>query len=352
VHCVVTSPPYWSQRDYGIDNQIGLEKSPQEYTNIMVEIFREVWRVLRDDGSLWLNIGDTYNSSGVGKNPGGFQGERMRRNPDLDKSKIRQDTKKVYKGLKPKDLVGIPWRLALALQNNGWYLRRDIIWHKTNPMPESAKDRPTTAHEYIFLLTKKPHYYYDYIAVMEDRITKEEPLRDRSKESYNQSYHGGRFSGGKRKFDYGNGKRNRRSVWTISLQPYKGAHFATFPEKLVIPCIEAGTSEYGVCPKCAAPWKRIVETKGGTGKSWHNHEKDMVYGQRGDPMPKEHGTLTAGWGPTCNCGINETVPAIVFDPFIGSGTTILAANNLGRKGIGIDLSSDYLELAKDRCIIS
>jgi len=227
-------------------------------------------------------------------------------------------------------------------------LRRDIVWHKENPVPESIKDRPTTAHEYVFILTKKPRYYYDYVAIMEPRKTKPGPLRNRAKESYNESYPGGRFSEGERTFYSDNGMRNNRSVWTISTQPYKGAHFATFPEKLVTPCTLAGSSEHGVCPKCAAPWKRIVKHKT-SGKSWHNHKDDMITGQSKAILPKNgYGISVEGWEPTCECGIQETVPAIVFDPFAGSGTTVMTANVLGRKGIGIDLSLDYLKLAQER----
>lgn len=200
VQCVVTSPPYWGLRDYGIEGQIGLEATLGQFINRLVAVFAEVRRVLKDDGVLWLNIGDGYTS-----------GNRGWRAPDKKNParamNVRPDT---LDGLKPKDLLGVPWKLAFALQDDGWYLRSDIVWHKPNAMPESVKDRPTRAHEYIFLLSKSEKYYYDYQAVME-------------------------VSGKKR--------RNRRSIWNINTQPFPEAHFATFPPTLIEPCILAGSKE-------------------------------------------------------------------------------------------------------------
>ena len=199
VQCVVTSPPYWGLRDYHIGGQIGLEKTLPQFLNHLVAIFNEVKRVIRDDGTLWLNIGDGYTS--------GNRGYRAtdKKNPARAMA-IRPDTPD---GLKPKDLQGIPWRLAFALQDDGWYLRSDIVWHKPNAMPESVKDRPTRAHEYLFMLTKSERYYYDYEAVKEVGS---------------------------------NGKlRNRRSVWNIHTQAFPGAHFATFPPSLIEPCIIASS---------------------------------------------------------------------------------------------------------------
>lgn len=197
VQCVITSPPYWGLRDYSIEGQIGLESTLPQFINHMVAIFNEIKRVLRDDGALWLNIGDGYTS--------GNRGYRApdRKNPARAMT-VRPDTPE---GLKPKDLQGVPWRLAFALQNDGWYLRSDIVWHKPNAMPESVKDRPTRAHEYLFMLTKSERYFYDYEAVKEIGL---------------------------------NGKpRNRRSVWSINTQAFPDAHFATFPPKLIEPCILA-----------------------------------------------------------------------------------------------------------------
>ena len=195
---MVTSPPYWGLRDYGIEGQIGLEPTLKEFLGRLVAVFREVKRVLKEDGTLWLNIGDGYTS-----------GNRRWRATDKKNPAramdVRPDTPE---GLKPKDLLGIPWRLAFALQQDGWYLRSDIVWYKPNAMPESVKDRPTRAHEYIFLLTKAEQYYYDYEAIVETN---------------------------------GNGRRNRRSVWLVNTQPFPDAHFATFPPALIEPCILGGS---------------------------------------------------------------------------------------------------------------
>jgi len=199
VQCIITSPPYWGLRDYGYDGQIGLEESLHQFINKLVMVFSEVRRVLKPDGTLWLNIGDGYTS--------GNRGYRApdKKNPARAMS-IRPDTPE---GLKPKDLLGIPWKLAFALQDNGWYLRSDIVWNKPNAMPESVKDRPTRSHEYLFLLSKNEHYYYDHDAIRE-------PAADGS-------------------------RKNRRSVWSVNTQPTPWAHYATFPAQLIEPCILAST---------------------------------------------------------------------------------------------------------------
>ena len=344
VDCVVTSPPYWGLRDYGIEEQgIGLEPTPEEYCANMVAVFREVWRVLKPTGTLWLNLGDSYaGSHGTGGNPGDKQytqaGSRsVNGRPD------------VPIGLKPKDLVGIPWRVAFALQADGWYLRSDIIWSKPNPMPESVTDRPTKAHEYVFLLTKSPRYYYDQEAVRESSTT---PFHidnsHRPKEYRNE----GRDRPG----------RNRRSVWEITTQPYPEAHFATYPEKLVEPCILAGTSEKGVCAVCGKPWERIVEKVASTMNIRVRDAKKGILNKKSgvndlytatiseiENYGREHmgATNTKGWQPTCDCNAN-TVPATVLDPFAGSGTTLAVAQRLGRRAIGTDLSAEYLDLAAKR----
>jgi DNA modification methylase len=235
VQTCITSPPYWGLRDYGQGDQIGLEETPQQYVDQMVEIFREVWRVLKDDGTLWLNIGDSY--SGSGKGPAGNLGAtHNERHMEGKHSAIVPD------GLKPKDLIGIPWRLAFALQADGWYLRQDIIWAKPNPMPESVTDRCTKSHEYVFLMSKSRQYFYDHLAIKEDATT-EPKARDKNAEGYQADYaKGERFSAGERVFG-ADGKRNKRDVWTIATKPFKGAHFAVMPEALVEPCILAGSSE-------------------------------------------------------------------------------------------------------------
>jgi DNA modification methylase len=232
VQTCITSPPYWGLRDYGEGDQIGLEETPQQYVDQMVQVFREVWRVLKDDGTLWLNIGDSY--SGSGKGPAGNLGAtHNERHMEGKHSAI------VPAGLKPKDLVGIPWRLAFALQADGWYLRQDIIWHKPNPMPESVTDRCTKSHEYVFLLSKSRQYFYDYVAIKEDATTE-------YKESKPNPYALHVQSGGKDTQNLGSstldGKRNKRDVWTVATKPYKGAHFAVMPEALVEPCILAGSA--------------------------------------------------------------------------------------------------------------
>lgn len=234
VQTCVTSPPYFGLRDYGHERQIGLEESPDAYVRSLVKVFSEVKRVLRNDGTLWLNLGDSY--AGSGKGPAGNLGKKHdERNMEKKHSAIVPD------GLKPKDLIGIPWRVAFALQQDGWYLRQDIIWHKPNPMPESVTDRCTKAHEYIFLLSKSKDYYFDHEAMKEPSTTP------------------GRMTGGyaakvgelkgfetRVRATYINpDTRNRRSVWTVNTKPYKGAHFATFPPELIEPCVLAGAPPGG-----------------------------------------------------------------------------------------------------------
>lgn len=345
VHCCVTSPPYWGLRDYGtgtweggdegcdhsrmvssgsstlkndgrpaeqvgwcdadyagktfkyrdvcgkcgarrIDSQIGLESSLDEYVATMVEVFRQVRRVLRDDGTLWLNLGDAYASQGArvhggwngdsydgGNNPQRIVGQKMGAPMDLKAA-----------GLKPKDLCGIPWRVAFALQADGWYLRQDIIWHKPNPMPESVTDRCTKAHEYVFLLSKSARYYFDADAIREDSVKGDAIAGARNYTGIN-----GRERLSQTEDDRING-RNRRSVWTIPTQPYAAAHFATFPQKLIEPCIKAGCPEGGV----------------------------------------------------------------VLDPFLGSGTTAYVARRLSNKAVCIELSEEYMALVvrrlRQRCL--
>ena len=250
--CCVTSPPYYGLRDYGIAGQIGHEKSPDEYVARLVEVFREVKRVLKGSGTLWLNLGDSYiSNAATAKGRTAFESERGSDTPTINQ---KYQGRVAYRGdgLKPKDLIGIPWRVAFALQADGWWLRQDIIWAKPNPMPESVKDRCTKAHEYLFLLTKNQRYYYDADAV-------KEPKADPA-------------------------GRNRRSVWTVPTQPYKEAHFATFPELLIEPCILAG------CP----------------------------------------------------------VSGVVLDPFAGAATTGVVALKANRDFAGIELNPAYIAMAERR----
>jgi DNA modification methylase len=279
VHCCVTSPPYWGLRDYGHDGQIGLESTPEAYAARMVEVFREVRRVLRDDGTCWVNLGDSYASS---PSSGGAQssvltGGEHKRTPRMPYHRP--------KALKPKDLVGIPWRVAFALQADGWYLRQDIIWHKPNPMPESVRDRCTKAHEYIFLLSKSERYYFDAEAIAEPAINAGKVVTNNNGKNGQMGDFGATRGGFMRPEGVTvKDTRNKRSVWTVTTKPYKGAHFATFPPDLIEPCIKAG------CPE------------GGT----------------------------------------------VLDPFAGSGTTLAVATKLGRNSIGIELNAEYIELARAR----
>lgn len=236
VHCCVTSPPYWGLRDYGHDGQIGLEATPEAYVARMVEVFREVRRVLREDGTCWVNLGDSYTSTA--------QGTQNAPQPKGSKANPQQwANRRPFTGLKPKDLVGIPWRVAFALQADGWWLRQDIIWHKPNPMPESVRDRCTKAHEYVFLLTKSERYYYDAEAIKQDAKSSSEGIRfGGSKYGDNSDPKFATKSGNVSK-EYATA--NRRSVWTITTKPYSGAHFAVMPADLVEPCIKAGCPEGG-----------------------------------------------------------------------------------------------------------
>lgn len=310
VQCCVTSPPYYGLRDYGIDGQLGLEKTPEEYVEKLVQIFREVRRVLKNDGTLFLNLGDSYAGSGKG----GQSNEKRSKNwqPEYTNNGL------VPIGLKPKDLIGIPWMVAFALRADGWYLRQDIIWHKPNPMPESVTDRCTKSHEYIFLLAKSPRYYYDAEAVAEPvapasikRLSQPNldgqagsnrvpgktngPMKAVGRGGRNAFRGQGHFRDGKngpanrdgrnmRDVGASEDKRNRRSVWTVATRPYKEAHFATFPPNLIKPCIMAGS-------------------------------------RPGD---------------------------VVLDPFGGSMTTAYVAKEFGRKAIMIELNSNYIDMGIKR----
>ncbi len=244
VHTCVTSPPYFGLRDYGHEGQIGLEDTPDAFVAKLVEVFREVRRVLRDDGTLWLNIGDSY--AGTGKSGGGAQGKRWE-TAGADTCGPRGGKwKPAPQGLKSKDLIGIPWRVAFALQADGWYLRQDIIWHKPNPMPESVRDRCTKAHEYVFLLSKGPRYYFDADAIKEPSAesTIARLAQPTLAEQAGSTRVPGKTNGNMKAV--GGDMRNKRSVWTVTTKPYKGAHFATFPPDLIEPCILAGAPVGGV----------------------------------------------------------------------------------------------------------
>lgn len=361
----------------------GLEPTYQLFVDHAVEIFREVHRVLRADGTLWLNIGDSY-ATGTGKDRKPTQ---TGKHGYWENPVVSQRINGTTSGLKPKDLCGIPWRVAFALQADGWWLRQDIIWAKPNPMPESVTDRCTKAHEYLFLLTKEARYYYDAEAVREPaEYGRRDTAGDWRGAAYvnqkgpqgNSSGNGGRTSITGKHPETG---RNRRSVWEVATAPFSEAHFATFPPALIEPCILAGTSEKGCCAKCGAPWVRQVEKSGGTtGKSWHSHDNDLSRGQRGGDGKneaaagwKDYQVKTIGWKPSCLCCVNDIcrspvackgfghcrqpyiegewpapVPCTVLDPFGGAGTTGLVADRLQRNAILIELNPTYAEMAERR----
>jgi len=362
VDCVVTSPPYFGLRDYGVDGQIGLEPTPREFVDALVAVFREARRVLKDTGTCWINLGDSYNSSPKGKNPGGFQGAAMRRNSGYDTAQPRKDN-----GLPEKSLLGIPWRVAFALQDDGWILRSDIIWHKPNPMPESVTDRPTKSHEYVFLLAKSARYWYDADAIREPQ--KEESI-ERVTRGWNgngeRGYPNGPqnhikdYMGKSREEAYALPGRNRRSVWTVATEPTPFAHFATFPQKLIEPMILAGCPDKA-CAVCGKPWVRGVERGEMIYRSSSrrpvNRKKtdDADYSAWSRPgglgatqIPNaSYERIDKGFEPTCTCN-GETRPGIVLDPFMGSGTTGLVARRLGRDYIGSDISAEYVAIARER----
>lgn len=320
IDCCVTSPPYWALRDYGHKDQIGLETTPEEYVNNIVAIFREVKRVLKPEGTLWLNLGDSYATSGKSRTK-----EQAVRKSTLKGSLTTQcqslnQPSKIVGGLKPKDLVGIPWMVAFALRADGWYLRQDIIWNKPNPMPESVTDRCTKSHEYIFLLSKSPKYFFDQDAIrvpVKDQTVRrliqnieQQTDSDRVPGKTNgkmKAVYPGRkprkgvdINGGNQASDKGiplvsmkqkedgsllhSSKANKKSVWTVTTKPFKEAHFATFPQDLIVNCIKAGTPENGS----------------------------------------------------------------VLDPFMGAGTTALVSRKLGRNYIGFEVNSEYIEIAQKR----
>lgn len=347
VDACVTSPPYWGLRDYGVDGQLGLEASPAEYVARIVEVFREVRRVLTPTGTFWLNLGDSYATGGM-SNPSPASTLGGGKNRGAAGYTL---TRTAPPGLKPKDLVGIPWRVALALQDDGWWLRKDIIWHKPNPMPESVRDRPTSAHEHVFLLAKAPAYYYDAVGIAEP-ADGGWGTRDRTSAKHNGAAFanaGQRPHGGLRGGDATT--RNARDVWTIAHQPYSGAHFAVFPPELARRCIIAGAPER-VCAECGRPSERIVErtamvTTAGPGRVAKVADQgDHARTACGGTVLAPATATTTGWSECgCNAGWRR---GIVLDPFAGSGTTLQVARDHGRHAVGIELNADYARLAAER----
>jgi len=371
VQTCVTSPPYYGLRNYGCAGQIGLEETPDSYVAKLVAVFREVRRVLRGDGTLWLNIGDSYAA---------------------------------------KNLIGIPWRVAFALQADGWFLRQDCIWHKPSPMPSSVRDRFTTAHEYMFLLSPSPRYFFDAEAVKEVAVTAGKTNLGFSAEraaSMGRAASGNELTGGR---DVVRGEtRNKRDVWSvesesnrerereciavlesdlpaaekwavirsliedgcarpdvwrIATKPFKGAHFAVMPPELVRPCVRAGSSEEGCCPTCGKPWERVVERGASIRASDENRfatnkkREDGHQRNDGGTIGNMNGAIYArhkaanpdkflGWRPACTCG-GSPVPCTVLDPFGGSGTTGLVALEEGRRAILCELNPEYAEMARKR----
>ena len=333
----------WGLRDYGVDGQLGLEETPEEYIAKMVAVFREVRRVLRDDGTLWLNLGDSYSGGS-----GGYD-EKW----DDSKWSVGAAPNRIKsvscKTLPPKNLVGIPWRVALALQADGWYLRQDIIWHKPNAMPESVTDRCTKAHEYIFLMTKKPRYYYDAEAIKvplaESTANDKRQLKGEFTDRRPERGFVGNPSQGSGLLKSNGGTANKRSVWTVPTAPYSEAHFATFPPKLIEPCILAGCPQW-VCKKCGEPRRRITETT--QIKRRRNTPTTKPCDDRSPSANDVAGTesKTVGWA---DCGCGEGFDGgIVLDPFGGAFTTALVAYRNNRHYTIIELSKEYVELGKAR----
>lgn len=379
VHMAVTSPPFYGLRDYGVDGQIGLEETPDEWAARLVEVFREVRRVLRRDGTLWLEVGDSYASNGSGGDTRtGFNaryfGTEIANGKQAQHQQARPPAPRAH-GLKPKDLIGAPWLLAMALRADGWYLRSDIIWARPNPMPESVTDRPTKAHSYLFLLAKQARYFYDADAIREPQTDESIARASRSSRYDDPAVRASVPYAAARprisKDNEGNPTgRNKRSVWSIATQPLPFDHYAAYPEKLVEPCILAGTSEHGVCGDCGAPWAREVERgesdyqrlKREQGHDWKAMDAasldrgTTVREGEGGQTRNANGTVpslraaareTTGWRPTCGCD-TTVVPATVLDPFLGSGTTALVARRLVRRSIGVELNPKYAALAAER----
>lgn len=354
VQCVVTSPPYYGLRSYLPDGhpdkafEIGLESSIPEYIANIVDVFRHVRRVLRDDGTMWVNLGDSYaTGTRAPRQSTTTEGARV---PASWANRSQPERIGTPVGYKTKDLLMMPARVALALQEDGWILRRDIIWSKPNPMPESVEDRPTTAHEFVFLLAKSPTYFYDAEAIAEEGVI---PAGTRAAKGGNvRSKLKGVNGRPPEYWDY-DGRRSARSVWTIPTRSYPGAHFATMPPELARRCIAAATSLIGRCPVCGQPWHRLVAKKyANPGNRTTNGPRSIErrHATAGFPVRLEKRIETIGWARDCACPHRAPVPCVVLDPFAGVATTGLAADRMGRDAVLIDLSADYRTMARARIV--
>ena len=398
INTCVTSPPYWGLRDYGTgewvggdpdcphmrttkiskdtatghkamyeqgnvvgdaiykskcpkcgsvrkDKQLGLEETPEEFVENLVRVFKEVKRVLRDDGTVWLNLGDSYYNYRPGKGQALSKQSVSNTDQDLPQDCARRGNK--IAGLKEKDLVGIPWRVAFALQADGWYLRQDIIWHKPNPMPESVRDRCTKSHEYIFLLSKNPKYYYDNEAIKEDAKSAGKKSDGFKGRQGGAEYHA--TSGGIGSEEKIYNKKNKRSVWTITTKPYKEAHFATFPTELIEPCVLAGCPEE-ICVDCGKPYKRVMQKPKQLEieRNKRSGLDDRKVGGVLDKYNRENPPIDLGLQKQCDCQTNETKGGTVLDPFGGSGTTGLVASKHNRNAVLCELNEGYIDIAEKR----
>lgn len=410
VQTVVTSPPYFGLRDYGHGDQIGLEPTPEEFVEAMVQVFRAVRRVLRDDGTVWLNLGDTYASTSKGSGGTGASGlmkdgraETGRASADTANGRATFAVRRfeLGDGLKTKDMIGIPWMVAFALRADGWYLRSEVIWHKPSPMPERVSDRPTRAHEHLFLLSKQARYYYDADAI---RTPLAEGSAERIEAGFRDRYADGAVdgkgyrgpTGGKNGMAVPAVGANRRTVWTVPPSPFGGAHFATFPYKLVEPCILAGAPEKA-CAECGSPWvaddgpRALDESRPqarraialadehgltdahldairscGTGDTGRAKATQTGTG-RNEPavqaLADEAKAALGGYyrefllarptrgvdAPTCSCDAG-TQPGVVLDPFAGAGTTGVVALRQGRSFVGVELNPEYVAIARERIV--
>lgn len=389
VQTIITSPPYWGLRDYGTDDaeELGQEPDPEEYIAKIVEIGAQLYRVLRDDGTWWLNLGDSFNQNqGSGFNANRY-GDAYRPAGNEKRKEIAANhlIDPLDSGLDAGNLMGMPWRVALALRAWGWVLRMDHIWHKPSPMPESIRNRCTKAHEYVFLLTKQgSKYYYDHEAIKEEATHAGETRKTTRKSFAGQSEGKGVKPSGNAKIGsitkivdcnkrsvwtidddlalyswlaqyhpntleaFLRESNNRGSVWTISHGGgYKGAHFATFPPLLAETCIKAGTSEHGACASCGTAYRRIVEERPVERPRPNKWTKRMGAEGTGSRCANDVAgvaSVTTGWEPRCQCGDEEVVPCVVLDPFVGAGTTavVCVSRPVPLRCVGIDLSREYL----------